>query len=426
MQRPDLEAAEYEAPAMSLRVDPGYRNTGMVVTIDLPDGSVQVVAGFVVQHRTSRIVESMTHRSAMRRGRRGRLWRRPARFSNRTKPENWLTPSMRSCVANITTTVRRLRSLYPVGSLHMETSIFDPRLLHDPDVEGEGYQTSERGDMQVREYVLQRDRRTCQYCGKTRTRIEVDHVVPKSRGGGYRVDNLVAACRSCNSRKGNRSVEEFLANNTARLDRIRRQLKTSLRDAAHMNYLMTVLRRELAAMGMPLMEHDATTTAGTRRRLGVVKTHVNDAACLGNPLEVRNVPERIMFIKSKGHGRRQMLWPPDRNGSPRHKKGKAGLNSPYRRYCRMPRERQGFMAVPGHRLRQRRVHGITSGDLVRYHHPEHGLVQGFAVLIRGNTRVEVSGGGSVKVEKCTLLARANGYRHEVVPNFQSQTRRTQK
>ena len=203
VQRHDLDSAECEVLAVSLRIDPGYRNTGMVVALSLPDGSVQVVAGYVVQHRTNRIVESMTHRSVMRRG---RLRRRPARFDNRIRPADWLAPSMRSCVSNIATTVKRLMALYPVGALHVETTIFDPRLLHDPLVEGTGYQTSERGNMQVREYVLQRDRRTCQYCGAARGRLEVDHVVPKSRGGGYRIDNLVASCRRCNAGKGSQSV----------------------------------------------------------------------------------------------------------------------------------------------------------------------------------------------------------------------------
>ena len=426
VQRHDLDSAECEVPAVSLRIDPGYRNTGMVVAISLPDGSVQVVAGYVVQHRTNRIVESMTQRSVMRRGRRGRLRRRPARFDNRTRPADWLAPSMRSCVSNIATTVKRLVVLYPVGALHVETTIFDPRLLHDPLVEGTGYQTSERGNMQVREYVLQRDRRTCQYCGAARGRLEVDHVVPKSRGGGYRIDNLVASCRRCNAGKGSQSVEEFLAHDPPRLARIWAQLKTSLRDATHMNYLMALLRKALSDTGLPLVEHDATATACTRRRLGIAKSHVNDAACLGDPPEVQNIPERVTLIRAVGHGRRQMLWPPDKHGSPRHRKGNAGRNSPYRRYCRLSRDRQGFATMPGHRLRQRRAHGITSGDLVRYRHPKRGAVQGYGVLVNGNTRVAVSGGGSVKVQQCMLLARANGYRHEVVPSFQSRPSRVAK
>ena len=54
-----------------------------------------------------------------------------------------------------------------------------------------------------RRAVLVRDNFQCQYCG--RPAENVDHVVPKSRGGGHTWDNVVAACRPCNSRKENRS-----------------------------------------------------------------------------------------------------------------------------------------------------------------------------------------------------------------------------
>jgi 5-methylcytosine-specific restriction endonuclease McrA len=54
-----------------------------------------------------------------------------------------------------------------------------------------------------RRAVLIRDAFECQYCG--RPAENVDHVIPKSRGGGHTWDNVVAACRSCNARKENRS-----------------------------------------------------------------------------------------------------------------------------------------------------------------------------------------------------------------------------
>jgi 5-methylcytosine-specific restriction endonuclease McrA len=61
--------------------------------------------------------------------------------------------------------------------------------------------------MLSRKNVLRRDRFRCQYCG-SRDKLTVDHVVPKSRGGRDTWKNLVAACTSCNNRKGNRTPEE--------------------------------------------------------------------------------------------------------------------------------------------------------------------------------------------------------------------------
>jgi 5-methylcytosine-specific restriction endonuclease McrA len=58
--------------------------------------------------------------------------------------------------------------------------------------------------------VLMRDHETCQYCGTQpgRANLTIDHVVPRSRGGLTTWDNVVAACRDCNHRKGGRTPEE--------------------------------------------------------------------------------------------------------------------------------------------------------------------------------------------------------------------------
>lgn len=58
--------------------------------------------------------------------------------------------------------------------------------------------------------ILVRDRETCQYCGGQpgRPHLTVDHVLPRSRGGETTWENVVAACRDCNHRKGGRTPEE--------------------------------------------------------------------------------------------------------------------------------------------------------------------------------------------------------------------------
>lgn len=54
--------------------------------------------------------------------------------------------------------------------------------------------------------VLQRDRHTCAYCGRSATTI--DHVVPRCQDGPSTWQNSVAACRTCNERKGGRTPEQ--------------------------------------------------------------------------------------------------------------------------------------------------------------------------------------------------------------------------
>ncbi|HPM41230.1 MAG TPA: HNH endonuclease [bacterium] len=58
--------------------------------------------------------------------------------------------------------------------------------------------------------IMLRDRHTCQYCGKkmTRSALNIDHVVPRVRGGQTTWENVVASCHACNRKKGSRLPEE--------------------------------------------------------------------------------------------------------------------------------------------------------------------------------------------------------------------------
>jgi 5-methylcytosine-specific restriction endonuclease McrA len=60
----------------------------------------------------------------------------------------------------------------------------------------------------TRRNLLQRDDHTCQYCGYKGDGLTLDHVVPRSRGGGDSWENMVAACVRCNVKKGNRTPKE--------------------------------------------------------------------------------------------------------------------------------------------------------------------------------------------------------------------------
>lgn len=61
-----------------------------------------------------------------------------------------------------------------------------------------------------RRTVLARDHYTCQYCGERLPKaiLTMDHVQPRSKGGETCWENVVAACASCNRRKGGRTPEE--------------------------------------------------------------------------------------------------------------------------------------------------------------------------------------------------------------------------
>lgn len=57
-----------------------------------------------------------------------------------------------------------------------------------------------------RRAVMLRDRYRCQYCGQPAE--DVDHVLPRSRGGPHAWENVVAACRTCNARKQDHTPAE--------------------------------------------------------------------------------------------------------------------------------------------------------------------------------------------------------------------------
>lgn len=58
--------------------------------------------------------------------------------------------------------------------------------------------------------ILVRDSHRCMYCGEkgTGAELELEHIIPKSRGGKNTWENLVASCRKCNQRKGDKTPEE--------------------------------------------------------------------------------------------------------------------------------------------------------------------------------------------------------------------------
>ncbi|MDD4859020.1 MAG: HNH endonuclease [Dehalococcoidales bacterium] len=56
--------------------------------------------------------------------------------------------------------------------------------------------------------IFNRDRYTCQYCGKPSRQLTLDHVMPRYRGGPHTWENVVSACVACNRHKAGRTPQE--------------------------------------------------------------------------------------------------------------------------------------------------------------------------------------------------------------------------
>ena len=80
--------------------------------------------------------------------------------------------------------------------------------------------------------IYARDRNTCQYCGKhpPRAELNLDHVIPRSRGGVTSWENVVCSCIACNTRKGNRLPHE------AHMTLIRRPKRPKWRPFVHVTF----------------------------------------------------------------------------------------------------------------------------------------------------------------------------------------------
>lgn len=61
------------------------------------------------------------------------------------------------------------------------------------------------------ENILEKHNYSCVYCGISNVPLAQEHWIPMSKGGGYTVDNIVPACKRCNSRKHTMTGDEFLA-----------------------------------------------------------------------------------------------------------------------------------------------------------------------------------------------------------------------
>ena len=63
----------------------------------------------------------------------------------------------------------------------------------------------------TRKNIYERDKHTCQYCRQyfSSSRLTLDHVIPKSKGGNKSWENLVTSCTKCNQKKGDKLPAEI-------------------------------------------------------------------------------------------------------------------------------------------------------------------------------------------------------------------------
>jgi 5-methylcytosine-specific restriction endonuclease McrA len=205
----DRTAAESVTHPHRLKVDPGSKTTGLGV---VQEATRKVVWAAELEHRGEQIKHGMIGRRQLRRARRNRKCRyRPPRFNNRasSRRKGRLPPSLQSRVENVATWVERLRRYVPVAALSLELVKFDTQKMENIEISGVEYQQGELQGYEIRQYLLEKFGHKCVYCSAENVPLQVEHIVPKARGGSSRVSNLTISCGPCNQEKGSRTAEEY-------------------------------------------------------------------------------------------------------------------------------------------------------------------------------------------------------------------------
>ena len=369
---------------LRLKLNPGSKTSGIAIVLEGAQGDQAIFFGEIV-HKVG-IKMKLDARRAVRRGRRFRHTRyRSARFQNRKRSPGWLPPSLKARVDQTLHAVEKIHQGAPVTAISVEHVKFDTQKMQNPEISGVEYQQGTLLGYEVREYLLEKWRRACAYCGQTQVPLEVEHIVPKSRGGSNRMSNLTLACHACNQAKNNRTAEEF------GYPTIQAQARKPLQDAAVMNATRWRLYEQLQGTGLPVEGGSGGRTKKQRIEHGLPKEHYFDALCVGKstPGTFTQVPAYVQIWMAKGRGTRQM--------------------------CRT--NQYGFPMA--HRSRQKKHFGFQTGDLVKAVVPR-GKYAGTWVgrlLVRASGSFDVSAQGhrvaqGISYKYCRVLQRQNGWQYE--------------
>lgn len=368
----DRTVEESQLQLLRLKLDPGSKATGVAI-LEEDNGDAKVTLLGEIHHKTS-IKKQLESRRSLRRSRRNRKTRyRKARFLNRKKQKGWLPPSLQARVNQTINCVTKMRKLLPITAISTEHVKFDTQLIQDPNINGVEYQQGELAGYEVKEYLLEKWNRKCAYCGKENVPLEIEHIIPKSRGGTNRISNLTLACHECNQKKGNMTAAEF------GYPDIQKQAKQSLKDAAMMNATRWALYNSLKEFGLPVECGTGARTKKQRIAHKLPKEHYYDACCVGasTPDNIAIVTAYVSIWSAIGRGSRQM--------------------------CNT--DKYGFPT--SHRKNQKQYFGFQTGDIVKANIPK-GKYQG---EVRGRVAVRASGYFDVKDSTGKRICRGVSWRY---------------
>ena len=367
----------------TVKLDPGSKITGVAIT----DDKESVVMLAEIEHRGHIIKKNLDSRRAVRRSRRNRKTRyREAKFQNRTRPQGWLAPSIKSRADNVINFVKKYKEFLNINKVMVENVNFDvAQMISDTKLWGNDYQQRNLYDTNLRNFIFSKTKGRCSYCGEKAT--EIDHIVSKSKGGSNSTYNLTPACRSCNEKKSNLSLKEF--GNLMNKDFSKLEPKKLPKNAAIVQSARNYMIKEITKIVPDTTTYDAWITKYNRDSLGLPKQHYYDALSVGEiPIKFNFLTDKVLIISAKGRGSRQM--------------------------CRM--DQFGFPRTSAKASKS--VKGFQTGDIVKAVVPTGSKVGEYlgkvAVRSRGyfniQTKAQVIQGIGYKY--CHIVQRSDGYSYD--------------
>ena len=259
---------------LTLGMDTGSSHIGSAVSTN--DGKIVYISDTTIRND---ITDKMKQRAKYRRNRRNRKTRyRKARWLNRKNSikSGRFSPTMISKFHSHEREIEFVKSILPITTVVLETATFDTHLMKNPELHNPvyrhwGYQQGNNyGFENTKAKVLNRDSYTCQHCKnkKKDSKLEIHHIIYRSKGGSDEEDNLITLCHTCHV---NLHYGKFTL-------KINGKFKGQLKHATQMNSI----RKQLLRLYPDAIETFGYITKANRLSLGINKDHYLDACIIAS------------------------------------------------------------------------------------------------------------------------------------------------
>lgn len=268
---------------VTIGIDEGAKHIGIAVV-----SRGKILAKGEVELRQD-VHSLLTTRAQYRHSRRSRKTRyRKARFLNRKKPKGWLPPSIQAKLEANFRWIDKFCSLVPNPKLRIEVGKFDVAKMINPEIQGVDYQHGQTyGYYDVRYFVFARDEYTCQVCKKKNKILRTHHIIYKSKGGTDRADNLITVCKDCHTNENHKLGGVFWKWMEGH-KKVRQYKEPTFMNILRIRTFKRYPNAEIAY---------GSETSPRRKKLGLDKTHYNDAIAITGVEFIKENPNERFLLK---------------------------------------------------------------------------------------------------------------------------------